>query len=140
MRRVLHFAVALTLFTLAMAPASMAADVTVIVSDAEPNGRGVFVQLCTQEEFLKRCTLRDKAAAKDDTVTFVFKDVPPGAYAATAFQDVNDNAKMDRGMYGQPTEPWAISRDAKGRMGPPVFEDAKVDVTDKPLTLEMDLD
>jgi uncharacterized protein (DUF2141 family) len=66
--------------------------------------------------------------------------VPPGAYAATAFQDVNDNAKMDRGMFGAPSEPWAISRDAKGHMGPPVFDDAKVEVTDKPLTLEMDLD
>lgn len=140
MRRVLLSAFALSLLTMATAPAAMAANVTIIVTDAEPNGRGVFVQLCTQEEFLKRCTLRDKAAAKDDKVTFVFKDVPPGAYAATAFQDVNDNAKLDRGMFGAPSEPWAVSRDAKGHMGPPVFEDAKVEVTDKPLTLEMDLD
>ncbi|MBJ7416407.1 MAG: DUF2141 domain-containing protein [Niveispirillum sp.] len=140
MRRVLLSAFALSLLAASTVPMAMAADVTVIVTDAEPNGRGVFVQLCTQEEFLKRCTLRDKAAAKDDTVRFVFKDVPPGAYAATAFQDVNDNAKLDRGLFGAPSEPWAVSRDAKGRMGPPVFEDAKVDVTDKPLTLEMDLD
>lgn len=140
MRRVVLSAFLYSLLTAAMVPTAMAGDVTVIVTDAEPNGRGVFVQLCTQEEFLKRCALREKAAAKADKVTLVFKDVPPGTYAATAYQDINDNAKLDRGLFGAPSEPWAVSRDAKGRMGPPVFEDAKIDVTDQPLTLEMDLD
>lgn len=140
MRRVVLSSFLCSLLTAAMVPAAMAGDVTVIVTDAEPNGRGVFVQLCTQAEFLKRCTLRDKAVAKEDKVTLVFKDVPPGTYAATAYQDINDNAKLDRGMFGAPSEPWAVSRDAKGSMGPPVFEDAKVEVTDKPLTLEMELD
>jgi len=140
MRRVVLSAFSLCFLATAMAPAAMAGDVTVVVTDAEPNGRTVFVQLCTQAEFLKRCTLRDKAAAKQDKVTIMFKDVPAGAYAATAFQDVNDNTKLDRGMFGIPSEPWAVSRDAKGRMGPPVFDDAKLEVTDKPLTLEMELD
>ncbi|OYQ33597.1 hypothetical protein CHU95_14560 [Niveispirillum lacus] len=123
-----------------LSPAAHAGDVTIQISDAEADGRMVYVQLCTQAEFLQRCAVGDRLAAKDDTVTVLFKNVPPGTYAATAFQDMNGNAKLDRGMYGAPSEPWAVSRDAKGHMGPPAFDDAKVEVTDQPLTLKMDLD
>lgn len=123
----------------AILPAA-AADVTLIITDAEPNGRAVMAQLCTEAEFLKRCALRDKVMAKDDTVTILFKDVLPGSYAATAFQDVNDNTKLDRGTFGAPSEPWAVSNDAKGFMGPPVFAEARFTVEDKPVTLKLDLD
>ncbi|MFV3128824.1 DUF2141 domain-containing protein [Niveispirillum sp. KHB5.9] len=134
---------AFTMLALAVAAplfSSRAADVILVISDAEPDGRTVFAQLCTEAEFLKRCTLREKAAAHKDTLTISFKDVPPGAYAATAFQDLNDNTKLDRGTFGAPSEPWAVSRGAKGFMGPPVFIDARVEVADKPLTLELELD
>ncbi len=134
-------AVAFALLALAiLSPAAHAADVTLRIRDAEADGRIVYAQLCTQAEFLNRCRLGDRQAAKDDIVTVLFKDVPPGTYAATVFQDMNGNAKLDRDMYGAPSEPWAVSRDAKGHMGPPAFDDAKVAVTDAPLTLELDLD
>lgn len=117
-----------------------AADVTLVIKDAEPNGANVMVSLCTQAEFLKRCELRQKVSATEKTVTLLFKDVPPGTYAASAFQDINDDAKLGRGAFGAPNEPWAVSNDAKGVMGPPAFDDAKFEVGDKPLTVKLDLD
>lgn len=58
----------------------------------------------------------------------VFKDLPPGRYAVSLFDDVNGNGKLDRNPIGLPSERWAVSRDAKGRMGPPSFDDAAVEL------------
>lgn len=132
-------ALALPLSSLLSGPAS-AADVTLIVKGADPGGANVMASLCTQAEFLKRCTLRQKMSATEKTVTLLFKDVPPGTYAASAFQDINDDTKLGRGTFGAPNEPWAVSNDAKGIMGPPAFDDAKFEVGDKPVTLKLDLD
>lgn len=59
---------------------------------------------------------------------FVFKDLPPGRYAVSLYDDANGNGKLDRNAIGSPMERWAVSRDAKGRMGPPSFDDAAVEL------------
>ena len=57
--------------------------------------------------------------------TVVFADVPKGAYAVAAHHDEDGNGKM-KTVYGTiPLEGIGISRDAKGVMGPPKFDDAK---------------
>ena len=58
----------------------------------------------------------------------VLRDVPPGGYGVTVIHDRNANGKLDSNIVGIPTEPYGASRDARGRMGPPAFEDAAVDV------------
>lgn len=52
---------------------------------------------------------------------------PPraGIYAVACFHDENGNGKLDAGIFGIPKEGTAASNDAKGRMGPPKFRDAK---------------
>jgi len=130
----------LALAVAAMTPASHAADVTLVVTHARDTGARVYVQLCTEAEFLKRCALRQKAEATDDTLTFLFKDVPPGAYAATAFQDVNDDARLGRNGFGAPNEPWAVSNGAKGMMGPPAFQDARFTVGEGAVSQKLRLD
>ena len=52
--------------------------------------------------------------------------------------DKNANGKLDSNIVGIPTEPYGASRDARGRMGPPAFEDAAVDVQgDTALTIHL---
>ncbi|MFN7572370.1 MAG: DUF2141 domain-containing protein [Betaproteobacteria bacterium] len=51
--------------------------------------------------------------------------LPPGEYAASAFQDLNGNADFDTNFIGIPTEPFAFSSGAAGFMGPPKFEQAR---------------
>jgi uncharacterized protein (DUF2141 family) len=61
-------------------------------------------------------------------VTLRFTDVPFGTYAVTLFHDVNNNNKLDTNWIGIPKEPVAVSNNAKGKLGPPKFKDAKFDL------------
>jgi uncharacterized protein (DUF2141 family) len=55
-----------------------------------------------------------------------FKDLPPGEYAAVAFQDVNGNGILDKNFLGIPKEPFGFSNGARGSAGPPKFSAAAV--------------
>lgn len=55
--------------------------------------------------------------------TLTIDALPPGRYAAMAFVDRNGNGKLDRGMFGRPTEPYGFSNGG-GSFGPPNFADA----------------
>ncbi len=58
-----------------------------------------------------------------------FEGVAAGTYAAACFQDENGNRKLDFGwLIPMPMEPTAASNGAKGRFGPPKFEDARFEV------------
>ncbi len=67
-----------------------------------------------------------KTPARAGTVTVVFKDVPPGEYALTAFHDEDGSGEMNFNALGIPTEGYAFGNDATGFMGAPKFEDAAV--------------
>jgi uncharacterized protein (DUF2141 family) len=57
-----------------------------------------------------------------------FEGIPPGGYAVAVYHDENGNDRLDTGFLGIPTEGLAASNDAKGFMGPPSFEKARVEV------------
>jgi uncharacterized protein (DUF2141 family) len=57
-----------------------------------------------------------------------FEGIPPGGYAVAVYHDENGNGRLDTGFLGIPTEGLAASNDAKGFMGPPSFEKARVEV------------
>ena len=58
----------------------------------------------------------------------VFEGLRPGGYAVAAYHDENGDGKLDTGFLGIPAEGLAASNDAKGFMGPPSFEKARVEV------------
>lgn len=70
------------------------------------------------------------AIAASGAATVVFRDLPPGRYAVSAFLDQNGNQQLDRGLFGIPKEPYGFSRDARGAGGPPEFRDAAFEVKD----------
>ena len=80
-------------------------------------------------------TKPEKAAAKTmepaaaGTVTVVFNGVGPGEYAVAVYHDQNGNGKLDANFMGIPKEPTSASNDAKARMGPPSYEDARFTVS-----------
>jgi uncharacterized protein (DUF2141 family) len=65
-------------------------------------------------------------AATGRSLVVHFKDLPPGEYAAVAFQDVNGNGKLDKNLLGMPKEPYGFSNGARGSAGPPKFSAAAV--------------
>ncbi|GGI71494.1 hypothetical protein GCM10007973_05590 [Polymorphobacter multimanifer] len=62
--------------------------------------------------------------AADADKPVVFKDVPPGVIAVSAFHDENGNGKFDTNFIGLPLEGTAASNNAKPRMGPPSYKAA----------------
>ena len=55
-----------------------------------------------------------------------FEGLPKGEYAVSVYHDANLNEELDTNMMGIPKESYGFSNNAKGFMGPPSFEDAKV--------------
>lgn len=43
----------------------------------------------------------------------------PGTYVVAAYFDANGNRKLDRGMFSNPTEPYAFSNNARARFSEP---------------------
>lgn len=62
------------------------------------------------------------------TARIVFPGLPPGGYAVAAYHDENGNGKLDTGFLGIPTEGLGASNDAKGFMGPPDFDHARLEI------------
>ena len=71
------------------------------------------------------------------SVTYTF-DLPDGTYAIGIFVDKNYNNKMDRNLFGVPKEQFGFSNNAKGKFGPPSFEDASFTVSND-MKLEINL-
>lgn len=67
---------------------------------------------------------RGVAHMDSTTATFTFEPVPQGEYAVSVLHDEDGDGKMKTAMFGMPAEGWGVSNDAKGRFGPPKFEDA----------------
>lgn len=56
-----------------------------------------------------------------------FPGLHPGRYAVSVFHDENGNGKLDSNFLGIPKEGVGASNNAKGRFGPPKFNDAEFD-------------
>jgi acyl-CoA reductase-like NAD-dependent aldehyde dehydrogenase/uncharacterized protein (DUF2141 family) len=50
-------------------------------------------------------------------------DLPPGTYAASVYEDLNGNQKLDRNVLGIPKEPVGASGEPSQRLAQPRFED-----------------
>ena len=104
---------------------AQAASVTVTVTGVR-DGRGVVrVAICPRADFLHpHCPYVGRAPAETGSVVVTIGDVPPGRYAAQAYQDANDDGVLDRNWLGLPKEGMGFSNDAPMRFGQPRFHDA----------------
>lgn len=83
--------------------------------------------ICNQESFLKECQYFAVHPAVAGNV-LRFPGVMPGSYAVMVYHDENGNGKLDKSPNGMPLEGWGFSRNARGRYGPPAFDDARIDI------------
>ncbi|HTH95091.1 MAG TPA: DUF2141 domain-containing protein [Rhodocyclaceae bacterium] len=127
-------------FGMASASAS-AADLTVVLENTIPNGGNVRAAIYGQSaDFLKKSLRGAESPVNGNSVTLVFKDLPAGDYAVTAFQDSNGNKKLDTSIVGIPLEPYGMSNDARGGLdGAPKFSDAAFHLGDSDLTVRIQL-
>ncbi len=61
----------------------------------------------------------------DKTSMCLFDPIPAGTYAVACFHDENKNGNCETRLFGIPTEGTVVSNQAKGFMGPPMYDKAK---------------
>lgn len=63
------------------------------------------------EDFLTEQRFRSYVIdVQGDELQWLVKDLPYGQYAVSVYQDLNGNARLDRGIFKQPTEPFGFSK------------------------------
>ena len=111
-----------------------AATIDVHVTNTAGGKGNVNVAVCDRERFLKQCAYTGSVPARDGETVVTIKGVPAGTWAVLAYQDENSNGELDRNLIGIPRENYGFSRDARGRFGPPSFEDAAMPIRDEAAT------
>jgi len=112
-------------------------NVTVTMNKVLSNKGHILIGLHNHDTFMKGKGIKNaKADIVDGKCSYTFTDVTPGIYAIMVLHDANDNEKMDFAENGMPTENYGTSNN-KMTFGPPQFNDAKFEVTDKDLELEI---
>ena len=111
------------------APLTATATLEVTVANVR-SGRGfVRVAVCPKASFLQpSCPWKGSAPAQSGSVVVTIAGVPPGLYAAQAYQDETDIRSIPRTLFGIPEVGIGFSNDAPFRFGPPRFGDAAFQV------------
>jgi uncharacterized protein (DUF2141 family) len=76
------------------------------------------------------------AAISQRRASCEFGNIMPGRYAVAVVHDENKNGRLDR-FLGMPSEGVAASRDARGHLGPPKFDDAAFDYRGSTINLSV---
>lgn len=109
--------------------ATQAGDLAIRIDDVKSSEGNIMVAVFdSADSFLKRPVKVARVPASAGTVNVLIKDVPAGEFGFSLFHDANGNGKMDRNLVGIPTEDYAFSNNALGKMGPPAFEQVKFTV------------
>jgi uncharacterized protein (DUF2141 family) len=122
-----------------IAAPALASTLTIEVDNVRNAHGHVHVDVCPQAHFLKDdCPYSGDAPSQSGTTVVRVRGVPPGQYAIQAFQDENDNHRVDRALFGIPKEGVGFSNDAPIGLGPPKWDAARFTVTgDAQLRLKM---
>ncbi|MBI5546925.1 MAG: DUF2141 domain-containing protein [Deltaproteobacteria bacterium] len=83
----------------------------------------------TKESYLKKPEVTRTAKIVGGRAILVFEAIEPGTLVVNGFHDENENGTLDTNWLGMPKEGTGVSRDAKGRMGPPKFDDARLELS-----------
>ncbi len=104
--------------------------ITVKISGMESNKGKIYVGLYNNKKsFLKKGFKGDIVKITDKKAIAIFKNIPEGIYAISAYYDKNNNQKLDTNFLGIPKESTGCSNGAVGRFGPPKYKDAKFNLT-----------
>lgn len=114
-------------------------SLTVTISNIESNEGTIQVGLYnSKSSFLSTPYMSTGTQAKTGSVQVVFKNVPKGVYAISLYHDKDDNKELNT-FFKIPTEPYGVSNNAKGKFGPPNWEEAKFSILDKDTTQSIQL-
>ena len=102
------------------------------------SGGHILVSLHNEASFNKKPIDAASIEIKDGQAIATFKNVSPGEYGVVVLHDKNDNKQMDFEPTGRPKEAFGISNNVM-LMGPPQWSDAKFEVSNEPLSIDIRL-
>jgi uncharacterized protein (DUF2141 family) len=128
---------------LGAAPATPGATLTVTLAGIRSDRGSIFCELFASPKGYptdaSKAVQRKQAAISQRAARCVFEGLGPGTYAVAAYHDENGNGKLDTNFLGIPSEGVAASNDAKGTMGPPSFDKAKLSIATADLGITIHL-
>ncbi len=127
MKKVKNIIAATTLLTAFISPSLLAAELVVVVDNIKEVQGSLYVSLYNKEASFdsnENAVKRQKVSVDKTTMSVNLGDLPAGEYAVKAYQDVNDNGKIDFSGMGAPSEPFGSSSKSK-ELAPPSYKDAK---------------
>lgn len=121
---------ALSFAALAIPMMVNAAELRVTVTNGPPGPATLYLALFDSADSFSagQAMMSHKVEMHDGVAQWVFSGVPEGLYAIKSFADENGNARLDTNLIGLPVERYGFSNNARGRMGPPTFDAAAVQV------------
>jgi uncharacterized protein (DUF2141 family) len=135
--KTLTLIIALVVSTLGIAQETSKQTITVTIDNVLNNKGQVIFALHNQKTFMKSNGVQSGASSiKNGKATITFSNVSPGTYAIIVLHDENSNQRMDFEPGGMPKEAFGLSNNPMS-YGPPQFNDAKFEVTDKDLDLHI---
>ena len=111
--------------------------ITVTVPLKSTSGKVIF-GLHNETTFMKQALVGLSSEIKDGMASVTFTNVRPGTYGIIVLHDRNDNKQMDFEPNGMPMEDFGVSNNVM-IMGPPQWQDAKFEVANTPLEMEIRL-
>lgn len=121
---------ALAMFLTGLASAATAADLVLNLSTRGSGGR-IAVAVYRDAEAFRRGEgpVASRMIPRTGPVTSVtIAGLAPGRYAVAAFHDTDGNGDLTLWPIGLPREAYGFSNDARGRFGPPPFDQAAFDL------------
>jgi len=72
-----------------------------------------------------KAVLYNFRADKNGTLQGAIENLPAGSYGFAVFLDENNNNKLDKNLFGVPTEPYSFSKDPPSKWRLPTWEEVK---------------
>jgi uncharacterized protein (DUF2141 family) len=141
MRLKLILITAASIYSLLMTQFIAADTLTVVVNNVSVSEGSIMLAVMSgEDEFNGKQPAIASVIQRAQTgaIEFSTSNLPSGEYAIRVMHDINGNGDLDSNFVGMPTEPWAMSNNAKGNFGPPKWDDVKF-MLDGPTTQTLDL-
>jgi uncharacterized protein (DUF2141 family) len=96
------------------------------ISNVRKNSGKIVVEIYNTESSWLKSPFRKTVLPTNEATKTVSFEVPPGKYAISVYQDVNENGELDRTFIGIPKEPVGFGNNYKP-FGKPKFESAAIE-------------
>ncbi len=108
---------------------SVISELTIKISGLDSDQGTLKVGIYTSEgSWLSKSKFSQVTEIVNGSAIVIFEEIPSGTYGISTYHDEDDNSVLDTNVFGIPSEPYASSRGAKGRFGPPKWKDAKFEI------------